>query len=405
MGQNFLNGYFSYVSAPSGSPIATVYLRGGGTESYTNLDSSGNYAMQPDSKAILHLNFATNIVNGEPNVTITSCLRTLPDGSQETFSLAYPGDNNIYLLTGISDPQANSVTLTYDSYYRLTDIEDAIGQHTSVYYASTNTSDATWFYRISQVKDPFGRSCYFGYDTNDSPYMLTQITDVIGITSQFAFAANNNGCMSGLTTPYGTTTFDTTQYAPTTSQLSMLVTDPEGHQELTYFQGGDAGIPSYEIPPTNGIILDNDTNLLQYRNTFYWDKNAMQQSAGDLTKAKIFQWLHLSIGEPAGYTGHTLENIKYPLESRIWYNYPGQTAGIMEDGITNSSPASVARVLDDGSTQLYQISVYQFVWKNDAIHRSCWTHQYLYLCRQRHRPGSGTTSDPHQQRRIAYDVL
>ena len=31
---------------------------------------------------------------------------------------------------------------------------------------------------------------------------------------------------------------------------------------------------------------------LIYRNTFYWDKQAMQLYPGDYTKARIFHWLH-----------------------------------------------------------------------------------------------------------------
>ena len=84
----------------------------------------------------------------------------------------------------------------------------------------------------------------------------------------------------------------------------------------------------------------------------------MQQAPGDFTKAKIFHWLHFSVMPYV--TGHILESEKAPLESRIYYNYPGQQIGepggvpVIETGITNNSPSKIARIMDDGTTQLYQ---------------------------------------------------
>ena len=51
----------------------------------------------------------------------------------------------------------------------------------------------------------------------------------------------------------------------------------------------------------------------------------------------------------------TLESLKQPLESaRVWYNYPGQTESDVEGTI--NQPTTIARVLDDGTTQLTAIS-------------------------------------------------
>lgn len=49
-----------------------------------------------------------------------------------------------------------------------------------------------------------------------------------------------------------------------------------------------------------------------------------------------------------------LESLKRPLESRIWYSYPGQTGydDAFVIGAINT-PTRIGRVLDDGSTQLY----------------------------------------------------
>ncbi|MGX5804292.1 RHS repeat-associated core domain-containing protein [Bradyrhizobium sp. Arg314] len=52
--------------------------------------------------------------------------------------------------------------------------------------------------------------------------------------------------------------------------------------------------------------------------------------------------------------GTAIESVKYPLENRIWYEYPGQTSSVY--GGTNDQPIAIGRVLDDGTTQLTKFS-------------------------------------------------
>ncbi len=353
MGPNWIPSYLSYASG--GGSSVEIFTRGGGKESYTL------GVPNPDSQAIVQGVGVTNQITPTETVVYLNYVRYLSDGSKETYEYQNPFAEGPCVLTSITDAQGNKVTLNYESSFdlgggndllgtsRLTSITDAIGQNTTIQYVSDNPTNTTWFTKISQVTDPFGRSCYFNYDTTNSPYPLIEIIDPIGIHSQFAYATNNNGCMSSMTTPYGTNTFTCGTYTNGTEN-SMLVTDPEGNQEFTLFQGADGGYPCCsEAIPTN--ILANNT-FLNYRNTYYWDKNAMQKAPGDITKAKIYHWLHQSISP--NITGHTLESLKEPLESRVFYNYPGQSSAITEGGITNSSPSAIARILDDGNTQLYQ---------------------------------------------------
>jgi YD repeat-containing protein len=49
-----------------------------------------------------------------------------------------------------------------------------------------------------------------------------------------------------------------------------------------------------------------------------------------------------------------LESSKDALEGRIWNTYPGQSAGDTYQPGTNNLPSAVARVLDDGSSQIYR---------------------------------------------------
>ena len=115
-------------------------------------------------------------------------------------------------------------------------------------------------------------------------------------------------------------------------------------------------IGAYSITPAVGVdsLHPNDptpTNmspapvegLIQFRNTFYWDKNAMKRAPGDFTQARIYHWLHAN---SSGFgLSQMLESTKEPLESRIWYSYPGQFTGGQDTGVTNSSASQVARLL------------------------------------------------------------
>ena len=57
------------------------------------------------------------------------------------------------------------------------------------------------------------------------------------------------------------------------------------------------------------------------------------------------------------FASEPIESIKYPLENRIWFNYPGQAnypgLGTAISG-TLDKPINIGRVLDDGTTQLTQ---------------------------------------------------
>lgn len=90
--------------------------------------------------------------------------------------------------------------------------------------------------------------------------------------------------------------------------------------------------------------------FLDGRDTFYWDAQTWRDFPGDYTKAKMFHFLH----EDGSTTGRVIESIKEPLERRVWYLYPGQSRPGFIDNIRLALPSRVARVLDDGTTQLYQ---------------------------------------------------
>ncbi len=333
---------FNWLSYISDNPTqlggdVNYYVQGGGTEFYPGSSynsSTKTYAADPDTDATLQIISATNYT------------RFLPDGSTQIFSVPNAPTNAVsrkVFLSHIVDPAGNAVTLNYDSNFRLSSVVDSLGQVTTLSYASTNISDPL-FYQIAKVTDPFGRFATFDYNTNDE---LIKITDILGITSQFTYGLSDSGTMdfiTSLTTPYGATTF--TEGANGRTRW-LTATDPLGGQERLEYDDvlstGDFTDLS-QPAPTNIVSPDS---YLYARNSFFWDKKAMQLYPGDYTKATIHHWLHSSdINVCSGTQGSS----KSALEGRIWYTYPGQNGDLQEG--TNDSPSAVSRVLDDGTTQI-----------------------------------------------------
>src|SRR6266850_2915804 len=127
-----------------------------------------------------------------------------------------------------------------------------------------------------------------------------------------------------------------------------------GEKERIEYRDAAPDIKSWEtdsLVPT-GLSPNNGNNNLNQRNTFYWDKKAMQLYAGDYTKARLTHWLY------ANNSFYVIDGIpestKNPLESRVWFNYGGQTDA--RQAGTTGQPNRIARVLDDGTTQTRQFA-------------------------------------------------
>jgi len=85
------------------------------------------------------------------------------------------------------------------------------------------------------------------------------------------------------------------------------------------------------------------TDLLQYRNTYYWDKKMWKTGPGDHSKAQLTNWLALSGDKITGVPGST----KNPLEGRVWYNYPGQTSSHAPGDM--NTPSKIVRAVETPS--------------------------------------------------------
>ncbi len=340
LGPKWTFNWFSYVEDDPSNPAQALntYLRGGGQETYTGMTSTiRTSATHYESRAYL-----TRTVDASNQTT--GYKRYLPDGSVEEFAQA---DGHLmaprrFYLTASADAQGNTIAVAY-SYvtnvgYRIASARDASGQYTTFAYDGPDPL------KITKVTDPFGRFATFEYDTSGR---LKKITDVIGITSEFTYAASD--FIQTLTTPYGTTSFATGQ---TGNDRWLETTDPLAAKERFEYLSTTSQISYSETTTPSSTAMGIFNAYINARNTFYWDKRAMtlMPTLRDYAKARIYHWLHTS---NINVTSGILESEKKPLESRIWYNYPGQTADRWHIDGTAATPTRVGRRLDDGSTQLY----------------------------------------------------
>jgi YD repeat-containing protein len=339
VGPKWTINWLSYITDDPLHPGINVsrFLAGGGAYYYSGYNAAtGLFTPQTNDGSILAL-------ASQSPVTYR---HQLGDGSTEIYAQsdgATASPRHIF-LSQILDPQGNALTLNYDGQMRLTSLTDATGRVTTFTYGITGHP-----LLVSKITDPFGRSAVLTYDGN---YRLSSITDIIGLTSSFAYDANS--LVNSLTTPYGTTSFAYTAPGTAAPPRYVQVTDPLGHSEREEWLEPapvSASDPSGTVP--QGMPVGTTNNYLQYRDSFHWDKlqyvsAACTPSGGcDYAKARVRHFEH----DPTnGNKSNVIESEKYPLENRIWYNYPGQTDPIRTG--TYNSPSAIGRVLDDGSTQL-----------------------------------------------------
>jgi RHS repeat-associated protein len=347
LGPKWTFDWLSYITDEPSNPAADVkyYIMGGGTRTFTGFNSATQtYVFQQLDQ--------TRLTRTAPD-TYEMLSR---DGTRKVFSppfsdpfierddLEATATKRKIFLTQLIDSFGNAVKLTYDADLRVTAITDAIGQVTRISYEPTDdpNDDPTDIFKIRKVTDPFGRFATFNYKQGQ----LITITDVIGITSQFTYGADD--FIETLTTPYGVTKF--AKESVLGNMRILETTYPDGDKErVEYNQSGNLGIAGADASQSVPGGMATTNSFLFYRNTYYWSKKAYAAAYPDYAKAKIYHWLHTSDGQRSA---GILESVKEPLEGRVWYDYAGQNAGPVFVGSTNQ-PAHLGRVLDDGSTQLY----------------------------------------------------
>jgi RHS repeat-associated protein len=335
LGNKWSFNWLSYIVVDPNnvSADATSYGPAGGTLTYTGFNTSTqSYAPQLETQEVL-------AKTGPPAYE-----KRFPDGSKQVFNLSdgapvYP--QKIFMTQSI-DAQGNSLTYTYDGTFRLVAVTDALGQVTILSYELG--SDPL---KVTKVTDPFGRVATFQYNANGQ---LWTITDSVGLVSQFTYGSGD--FINKLTTPYGDTLFAMGEFG--SSYRWLEITDPEGAKERVEYNDNVTAIPFSDPANTVPTGMTVYNQWLTHRNTFYWDKKATAEAYGDYTKARITHWLHTS---DINVASDVPESSKLFLEARVWNNYPGGNG--YQLGTTNK-PSKMGRVLDDGTTQLYQYGYNSF---------------------------------------------
>ncbi len=298
--------------------------------------------------------------------------RQLQDGSIEVYSqsdgsTSYP--RNVF-LTSIIDPQGNALQLNYSNtggHVKLTSLTDATGRNTTFTYASAVST-----LLITQITDPFGRSANLAYDGNGR---LTSITDIIGLTSQFTYDASS--LVNSLTTPYGTTQF---AYGGTGSTRFVQVTDPLGLKER------EESLQPAPVASSDAIVPNmNPFNAyLNYRDSFHWDKHeygvaGCTSSGGcNYNDARDTHFYHDA--QNINIEWYQIEAIKQPLETRVWYNYPGQVQNLYNG--TYDQPSVVGRIVNGNASQLWQKTYNSFGNPTQIIDAAGRTTNLIYAANQ-----------------------
>ena len=224
-----------------------------------------------------------------------------PDGSTNLYGMKATVDNYPrFYLTEISDRTGQKLTLQYDdqgsnpSHARLRHVIDADGRTNTLRYnsevASTFWGGSPSAYSpnlVAFVVDAFRRTNWFDYNADGQ---LVKVRDVVGIESSFTYGASN--WMSSLVTPYGTTTFDTSQNSETNDIRSLKVTDAGGGSHLWVFRGD-----------LSEIYGDR-------ANSFYWGPRqyALLTNTADLKNLDAGEYVRAArkIWEPASAQAHSL---------------------------------------------------------------------------------------------------
>jgi RHS repeat-associated protein len=147
------------------------------------------------------------------------------------------------------------------------------------------------------------------------------------------------------------------------------MTNPLGQTERVEYQenlsSSLAPASDASVPSATGLTIDN--SCLNRHSSFYWSRRQYADgvAAGGIDSAGFYATAQVTHWAESGEGSIPIPlSTKMPLESRVWYNYPGQsntfegqTSANYVDYIdtavagASSSPGIAARLLDGGATQ------------------------------------------------------
>ena len=388
--------WLSYINANASYSGVTMIEADGGEQQFpANGSSSGpgytTYSYGPEY-------YTSTIISAQTNTGSGDFITTLqyPNGAVDYYSSWYYtnaiGTN--YFLTAKADPAGHTTQFIYTTNgfgaLLLLHVIDADGRTNTLSY--TNTSFPS---QITGVTDPFGRSINLVYDTHG---VLTNITDVAGISSSFMYTnyvdhvsddMTNTSFywVTNLITPYGTTTFSyTDQGFPdcicTNNDIinrSVMVVDPMGGTNLYVYRDYSSFMAPYTysgnyIPPyvPAPCPWENEgLDFMVYRNSWHWGPlqyaslsttNMNSFTTNDYNIGRQRHWLHSQSSDDLG-DALNFQQDPSPDGSTIglqtWDRYPGQSCP--HEG-TNALPDFIGYDLTDGNVN--------WSW----IQRNGWSH-------------------------------
>jgi RHS repeat-associated protein len=286
------------------------------------------------------------------------------DGSVETYTtqLEVSSNNPVLFITTSTDPAGNSLTYNYyttNSVQRLGSVTDADGRSTQLFYGN-----AAFPNHITQVVDPFSRTNLLAYDADG---YLTNITDVAGLSSSFAYDSGDyRDWIKNLTTPYGSTGFQYGGDEYTTNGTGVdaytLVTLPTGGHHLYMYRSSSSWLSSWNPTPPNTSPFSNtfeqqSDGFFPTDNTFYWGPlqyaalsttNPYGLSTSDYSLSRMRHWLDNG-GVSAAISLECAPSPDGTTPGEItWYDYQGKSFSFLEGA--SDFPSFVAKLLSDGST-------------------------------------------------------
>ena len=378
-GRKWLLGWVRHIEVPqlnTAGATFRVVRANGRTEKFEGRVNQGSMRID---KPGLHTHSRLAVSGGASGLPLTSVVKSLPDGSSETYGYLESDGNaqafgevvgggnqgSSFYLAAITDPQGNSLRFRYaPGTAKLKGVVDAIGQETTIHYSDAPDglgADNPSRRLISAIRDPFGRVVRFGYDLQER---LIALTDVAGIQTTFAYEVPSApDFITAMTTPYGTSRFGK-------SGSTLTLTDPMGLQEKLSFafsrsgQGlaGVAGTSALaaETPSTPDVAIANGQSYygyLYYGTTLYWDKKTMRMFGDQVDKAHQTRWAQ----QTTSYSVLTgIPSSRRPaLSHRTWYRYEGQPdPGTI--GISAQPTLSIRRIKDENGNPADEIHRYAY---------------------------------------------
>jgi RHS repeat-associated protein len=340
----------------------TMFYGQGGQETYYNAS-----AIATNYYDYFKLQSFTNSSGSLTNVELL-----YPDGSIDNYGLmpSYFGGQRYCYLTSKISKEGYVTSFLYDTSdpanVKPVYVVDPCGATNYISYLTNSSSTVL----ISQVTDAYGRSTTLGYDDVDE---LTNITDVVGLTSSMVFdrtvGSTSYGWVTNLTTPYGITSFVPFDAGSGTLDRQVTITQPDGGVQLYAFF---LSPPPYETlsysasqVPTNDPINTLETTPSEIF-SYHWGSrqyallstnNLSYFSPTDYLRARMRHWLGQTV-EGSARSMDTLSIERDPSPDGVttgqltWYDYTGKSgAAPNDDQGYHITPDYVGRVLPDGSSR------------------------------------------------------